>query len=116
MQLPPREMTVSGSSPKGVLPLCCHILFSCSLFLLQTVCFVVFYHLYSAAWFIITWATWFVTVESSIPPFVLLEVFLLNGLLGLTAGYWYRRQGLIAATGIHFWADIIWHVFWPLLF
>jgi membrane protease YdiL (CAAX protease family) len=53
---------------------------------------------------------------SSISPFVLLEVFLLNGLIGLAAGFWYRRQGVVATTGIHFWTDIIWHVLWPLLF
>jgi len=56
-----------------------------------------------------------VTNLAGIPPLVLVEVFLLNGMLGLIAGVRYRRDGLVAAAGIHFWADIVWHVIWPLL-
>lgn len=56
-----------------------------------------------------------VTDLAGIPPLVLVEVFLLNGVLGLIAGVRYHRDGLVAASGIHFWADIVWHVVWPLL-
>ena len=31
------------------------------------------------------------------------------------AGERYMKDGLVAAAGVHFWADIIWHVVWPLL-
>lgn len=52
---------------------------------------------------------------SVIPPLLLGELFLLNGVLSLVAGARYFRTGLVAAIGIHFWADIVWHVIWPLL-
>jgi len=55
------------------------------------------------------------TSISAIPPLVLGELFLLNGLLGLVAGERMFRAGLIAAIGVHFWADTFWHVIWPLL-
>ncbi|MBW7882199.1 MAG: CPBP family intramembrane metalloprotease [Caldilineaceae bacterium] len=49
-----------------------------------------------------------------IPAPILAELFLLNGLVGLVAGERYMRDGLVAAIGVHFWADIVWHVIWPL--
>ena len=52
---------------------------------------------------------------SAIPPLVLGELFLVNVLLGLVAGERMFRAGLVAAMGVHFWADIVWHVIWPLL-
>jgi membrane protease YdiL (CAAX protease family) len=52
---------------------------------------------------------------SAIPPIILGELFLLNGVLGLVAGARMFRAGLVAAIGIHFWADIVWHVIWPLV-
>lgn len=52
---------------------------------------------------------------AEIPALVLGELFLLNGLLGVVAGWQYLRNGLVAAIGIHFWADFVWHVIWPLL-
>lgn len=51
---------------------------------------------------------------AGIPPLVLSELFLLNGIIGLVAGERYIRDGLVAAVGVHFWADIVWHVAWPL--
>jgi hypothetical protein len=39
----------------------------------------------------------------------------LNGLVGLVAGERYMRDGLVAAAGVHFWADVVWHVVWPLI-
>lgn len=56
-----------------------------------------------------------VSTPAQIPASILAEIFVLNGILGLTSGVWYRRVGLIAAVGIHFWADLVWHVLWPLL-
>lgn len=50
---------------------------------------------------------------SDIPFSVIAEVFLICTLVGVIAGVWYRRDGLIAAIGIHFWTDIVWHVIWP---
>ncbi len=50
-----------------------------------------------------------------LPPAVLVDVFALNALVGLLAGALYMREGLVAAVGVHAWADIVWHVIWPLL-
>ncbi|NOZ60166.1 MAG: CPBP family intramembrane metalloprotease [Calditrichaeota bacterium] len=52
---------------------------------------------------------------SSIPPIALAELFLLNGIVGLAAGDRFIRDGLVAAIGVHFWADIVWHVIFPLI-
>ncbi len=54
------------------------------------------------------------TSPAQIPIPILAELFVLNGLLGLIAGQRYMRDGLVAAIGIHFWADILWHVVFPL--
>ena len=51
----------------------------------------------------------------ALPAVELVELVLLNGGLGLLAGRAFLRYGLLAASGIHFWADIVWHVFFPLL-
>jgi hypothetical protein len=52
---------------------------------------------------------------AGIPALIMAELFLLNSLLGLVAGQRTMRDGLVAAMGVHFWADIVWHVLWPLL-
>jgi membrane protease YdiL (CAAX protease family) len=51
----------------------------------------------------------------ALPPVVLIEGLVLNGLVALVAGERYMRDGLVAAMGVHFWADIVWHVLWPLI-
>ena len=51
----------------------------------------------------------------AVPVFTLDEVFLLNGLVGILAGRAAQRDGLVAASGIHFWADIVWHVIYGVL-
>lgn len=59
----------------------------------------------------------FLTGASSIAevnPVLLLEVFLLNGIVGLVSGERYMKDGLVAAAGVHFWADVVFHVFWGL--
>ena len=52
---------------------------------------------------------------AEIPAPVLVEVFVLNSLLGLIAGARSARDGLVAAMGVHFWGDVVWHVVWPLM-
>lgn len=51
---------------------------------------------------------------SQIPNVVLGEIFLLNGVVSLLAAYYFRKFGFLAAVGIHFWTDIVWHVIWGL--
>jgi hypothetical protein len=52
---------------------------------------------------------------AQIPASTLVELFLLNSCLGLAAGWRSMRDGLVTAMGIHFWADVLWHVIWPML-
>lgn len=56
-----------------------------------------------------------VTTPAALPPFVIAEILFLNGVIGLAAGERYMKDGLIAAAGVHFWADIVWHVIYPLI-
>ncbi|CAG0970216.1 hypothetical protein ANAEL_01133 [Anaerolineales bacterium] len=48
-------------------------------------------------------------------PVLLLEVFLLNGVIGIIAGERYMKDGLVAAAGVHFWTDVFWHVLWGMV-
>jgi hypothetical protein len=50
-----------------------------------------------------------------ISPVLIFETFLLNGAIGLLAGWRYMKDGLVAASGVHFWTDIFWHVLWGLV-
>ncbi|MBN1182341.1 MAG: CPBP family intramembrane metalloprotease [Bacteroidales bacterium] len=52
---------------------------------------------------------------SQVPILVVLELFTICTLVGIVAGYRYYRDGLIAAIGVHFWTDIVWHVLWPFI-
>ena len=52
-------------------------------------------------------------VDLPIP--LLIELFLLNGIVGFVAGVQYLRTGLVAAIGVHFWTDVVWHAVWPLV-
>jgi hypothetical protein len=49
---------------------------------------------------------------TDISPVLYLEIILLNGLVSVFAAYYLRKYGYLAAIGIHFWTDIVWHVFW----
>ena len=49
---------------------------------------------------------------SQIPVLLLFEIVLLNSFLSIFAADYFRRYGFLAAVGIHFWVDIIWHVIW----
>jgi len=51
---------------------------------------------------------------SELSPVLIVEIFLLNGVIGLIAGERYMKDGLVAAAGIHFWTDIVFHVIWGL--
>lgn len=57
-----------------------------------------------------------VTSPASLPPLIIGEILFLNGVIGLAAGERYMKDGLVAAMGVHFWTDIVWHVIYPLLF
>ena len=56
-----------------------------------------------------------VASPAQLPTAVLMELVVLNSLLGLVAGERYMRDGLVAAMGVHFWADVVWHVLAPVL-
>ena len=60
----------------------------------------------------------FLTGASSLAelsPVLLAEVFILNGVIGLIAGERYMKDGLVAASGVHFWADVVFHVIYGLM-
>jgi hypothetical protein len=48
------------------------------------------------------------------PPVLLLEIFLLNGVISLFGAYYFKKYGFLATVGIHFWTDIVWHMLWGL--
>lgn len=54
-----------------------------------------------------------VPTPAELPSIVIAEVIVLSGIAGIVAGERYMRQGLIAAVGVHFWADVVWHIVWP---
>lgn len=51
---------------------------------------------------------------SEIPPVLILEIVLLNGVVSMFAAYYFRKYGFLAPVGIHFWTDVVWHVLWGL--
>ncbi len=52
------------------------------------------------------------TSVSQVPPVLMVELLFLNGLMSLVGAYYFRRYGFLATAGVHFWADVIWHVIW----
>ena len=52
---------------------------------------------------------------TQLSPILLFEIFLLNGVMSIFAAYYFRKYGFLAPVGIHFWADIVWHVLWGLI-
>jgi hypothetical protein len=50
-----------------------------------------------------------------LPPLLLAEIILMNGILSIFAAYYFKKFGLFAPIGIHFWADIVWHTIWGLV-
>lgn len=47
-----------------------------------------------------------------IPPTLMSEIILLNGVLSLFAAHYFRKFGFLAPVAIHFWTDVVWHVLW----
>lgn len=54
------------------------------------------------------------TTVNEIPTPIMIELMLLNSVVALIAGDRLMRVGLVAAVGVHFWTDIVWHVIYPL--
>lgn len=50
-----------------------------------------------------------------IPPALMGEIILLNGVLSIVAAYYFKTRGFLSAVSIHFWADVVWHVIWGAL-
>jgi membrane protease YdiL (CAAX protease family) len=50
-----------------------------------------------------------------IPPALMSEIILLNGIVSIFAAYYFRRFGFLAPVGIHFWTDVVWHVIWGVI-
>lgn len=55
-----------------------------------------------------------VSSPAELNPNLIVELFLLNGIIGLVAGERYMKDGLVAAAGVHFWTDMVFHVVWGL--
>ncbi|MGE5250542.1 MAG: type II CAAX prenyl endopeptidase Rce1 family protein [Bacteroidota bacterium] len=55
------------------------------------------------------------TSLSQVPAMLIIELILLNGVMSIFAAYYFRKYGFLAPVGIHFWADILWHVIWGLV-
>ncbi len=51
---------------------------------------------------------------NQVPAALIGEIILLNGIVSLLASYYFRKYGFLAAVGIHFWTNIVWHVLWGL--
>lgn len=52
---------------------------------------------------------------SQIPLILYVEIILLNSVLSFLAAIYWRQFGFLAAVGIHFWTDVVWHVIWGAL-
>lgn len=52
---------------------------------------------------------------NEIPVALMSEIILLNGVVSLFAAYYFRKFGFLAAVGIHFWTDVVWHVIWGMI-
>jgi hypothetical protein len=50
-----------------------------------------------------------------IPPALMSEIILLNGVVSIFAAYYFRKFGFLAPVGIHFWTDVVWHVVWGVM-
>jgi membrane protease YdiL (CAAX protease family) len=51
-----------------------------------------------------------VSTPLDLPPMMLVGIIVLNGFVGVLAGLSFARNGLVGAAGVHFWADVVWHV------
>ena len=55
------------------------------------------------------------TSMSQVPAVLIGELVLLNGIISIAAAYYFKKYGFLAPIGIHFWADVVWHVVWGAL-
>jgi hypothetical protein len=55
------------------------------------------------------------TTMNQVPVALLVELFILNGSMSLVGAYYFRKYGFLATAGVHFWADVVWHVIWGAL-
>ncbi len=55
------------------------------------------------------------TTMSQVPPILIAELVLLNGIIGIVAARAFQKWGFLGPVGVHFWADVVWHVFWGAL-
>ncbi len=55
------------------------------------------------------------TSLAQLSPVLIFEIFVLNGIIGLIAGQRFMKDGLVAAAGVHFWTDMVFHVLWGLV-
>jgi membrane protease YdiL (CAAX protease family) len=54
------------------------------------------------------------TSLAELRPALIVEILLLNSIIGIIAGQRYMKDGLVAAVGVHFWSDMVFHVLWGL--
>jgi hypothetical protein len=54
------------------------------------------------------------TSIAELNPILIVEIFVINSIVGLVAGERYMKDGLIAASGVHFWTDVVFHIMWGL--
>ncbi len=52
---------------------------------------------------------------SELPYILIFEIILLNGVISFFAAFYFKQYGFLAAVGIHFWTDIVWHVIWGII-
>jgi membrane protease YdiL (CAAX protease family) len=55
------------------------------------------------------------TSLSQISPVLWIEGILLNGIISVFAAFFMKKYGFLAAAGVHFWTDIVWHVIWGVI-
>jgi hypothetical protein len=55
------------------------------------------------------------TSLAELSPVLMVEILVLNGIIGLIAGQRTMKDGLVAAMGVHFWTDVVFHVVWGLV-
>jgi hypothetical protein len=52
---------------------------------------------------------------SQMPAELWAEIIFLNGVISFFCAYYLRKYGFLAAVGIHFWTDVVWHVIFGLV-
>ena len=60
--------------------------------------------------FLYGWST-----MSQVPPMLIAEMILLNGIIGVAAAFLFKKYGFLAPVGVHLWCDVVWHVVWGAL-